>query len=89
MQSSLRWFLFKNHFLDVAGGFGSSLYCFLFITSYDHNWKLGFNPMVHTVHMGSQMFSLANLAKEVQIAYRRRIKLKRVDLADEASAPTE
>ncbi|KVH88808.1 Phosphoenolpyruvate carboxylase [Cynara cardunculus var. scolymus] len=37
----------------------------------------------------SQMLNLANLAKEVQIAYRRRIKLKRGDLADEASAPTE
>ncbi|XP_071691296.1 phosphoenolpyruvate carboxylase 2-like [Rutidosis leptorrhynchoides] len=37
----------------------------------------------------SQMLSLANLAEEVQIAYRRRIKSKRGDLADEASAPTE
>ncbi|GJR41636.1 phosphoenolpyruvate carboxylase 2 [Tanacetum coccineum] len=37
----------------------------------------------------SQMLSLANLAEEVQIAYRRRIKLKSGDLADEASAPTE
>ncbi|CAI9261142.1 unnamed protein product [Lactuca saligna] len=37
----------------------------------------------------SQMLNLANLAEEVQIAYRRRIKLKRGDLADEASAPTE
>ena len=37
----------------------------------------------------SQMLNLANLAEEVQIAYRRRIKPKRGDLADEASAPTE
>lgn len=37
----------------------------------------------------SQMLNLANLAEEVQIAYRRRIKLKRGDLADEASAATE
>lgn len=37
----------------------------------------------------SQMLNLANLAEEVQIAYRRRIKLKRGDLAYEASAPTE
>lgn len=37
----------------------------------------------------SQMLNLANLAEEVQIAYRQRTKLKRGDLADEASAPTE
>ncbi|KAL8088250.1 hypothetical protein AgCh_038143 [Apium graveolens] len=37
----------------------------------------------------SHMLNLANLAEEVQIAYRRRIKLKRGDLADEASATTE
>jgi len=35
------------------------------------------------------MLNLANLAEEVQIAHRRRIKLKRGDFADEASAPTE
>ncbi|XP_010413019.1 PREDICTED: phosphoenolpyruvate carboxylase 2-like [Camelina sativa] len=38
----------------------------------------------------SNMLSLANLAEEVQIAYRRRIKkLKKGDFADEASATTE
>ncbi|KAK2972159.1 hypothetical protein RJ640_018228 [Escallonia rubra] len=37
----------------------------------------------------SHMLNLANLAEEVQIAYRRRIKLKKGDLADEASAATE
>jgi phosphoenolpyruvate carboxylase len=37
----------------------------------------------------SHMLNLANLAEEVQIAHRRRIKLKRGDFADEASAPTE
>ncbi|PWA50965.1 Phosphoenolpyruvate carboxylase [Artemisia annua] len=37
----------------------------------------------------SQILTLANLTEEVQVAYRRRIKLKRGDLADEASAPTE
>ncbi|KAI3732124.1 hypothetical protein L1987_63322 [Smallanthus sonchifolius] len=37
----------------------------------------------------SQMLNLANLAEEVQIACRQRTKLKRGDLADEASAPTE
>ncbi|KAL1812769.1 hypothetical protein ACET3Z_022834 [Daucus carota] len=37
----------------------------------------------------SHMLNLANLAEEVQIAYRRRIKLKKGDLADEASATTE
>ncbi|KAK1388824.1 Phosphoenolpyruvate carboxylase [Heracleum sosnowskyi] len=37
----------------------------------------------------SHMLNLANLAEEVQIAFRRRIKLKRGDLADEASATTE
>lgn len=35
------------------------------------------------------MLNLANLAEEVQIAYRRRIKLKKGDFADEASATTE
>ncbi|KAJ6792404.1 phosphoenolpyruvate carboxylase 2 [Iris pallida] len=38
----------------------------------------------------SHMLNLANLAEEVQIAYRRRIKLKKKgDFADEASATTE
>lgn len=37
----------------------------------------------------SHMLNLANLAEEVQIAYRRRIKLKKGNLADEASATTE
>ncbi|KAJ7948440.1 Phosphoenolpyruvate carboxylase [Quillaja saponaria] len=37
----------------------------------------------------SHMLSLANLAEEVQIAYRRRIKLKKGDFADENSATTE
>ncbi|KAM0049913.1 putative phosphoenolpyruvate carboxylase [Helianthus debilis subsp. tardiflorus] len=37
----------------------------------------------------SQMLNLANLAEEVQIAHRQRTKLRRGDLADEASAPTE
>lgn len=37
----------------------------------------------------SHMLNLANLAEEVQIAYRRRIKLKKGDFADEASATTE
>ncbi|XP_072984319.1 phosphoenolpyruvate carboxylase 1 isoform X1 [Typha latifolia] len=37
----------------------------------------------------SHMLNLANLAEEVQIAYRRRNKLKRGDFADEASATTE
>jgi phosphoenolpyruvate carboxylase len=37
----------------------------------------------------SHMLNLANLAEEVQIAHRRRIKRKRGDFADEASAPTE
>lgn len=35
------------------------------------------------------MLNLANLAEEVQIAYRRRIKLKKHDFSDEASATTE
>ncbi|RWW43371.1 hypothetical protein BHE74_00050987 [Ensete ventricosum] len=35
------------------------------------------------------MLNLANLAEEVQIAYRRRIKLKKGDFADENSAITE
>lgn len=35
------------------------------------------------------MLNLANLAEEVLIAYRRRIKLKKGDIADEASATTE
>ncbi|KAK3133879.1 hypothetical protein QOZ80_6AG0542260 [Eleusine coracana subsp. coracana] len=35
------------------------------------------------------MLNLANLAEEVQIAHRRRNKLKRGDFADEASATTE
>jgi phosphoenolpyruvate carboxylase len=37
----------------------------------------------------SHMLNLANLAEEVQIANRRRTKLKRGDFGDEASAPTE
>ncbi|MQM17452.1 hypothetical protein Taro_050423 [Colocasia esculenta] len=37
----------------------------------------------------SHMLNLANLAEEVQIAHRRRIKLKRGDFADENSAATE
>ncbi|XP_050226804.1 phosphoenolpyruvate carboxylase 2 [Mercurialis annua] len=37
----------------------------------------------------AHMLNLANLAEEVQIAYRRRIKLKKGDFADEASATTE
>lgn len=37
----------------------------------------------------SNMLNLANLAEEVQIAYRRRSKLKKRDLSDEASATTE
>ncbi|KAG8386807.1 hypothetical protein BUALT_Bualt03G0187200 [Buddleja alternifolia] len=37
----------------------------------------------------SNMLNLANLAEEVQIAYRRRIKLKKRDFSDEASATTE
>ena len=38
----------------------------------------------------SHMLNLANLAEEVQIAYRRRIKkLKKGDFADESSATTE
>lgn len=37
----------------------------------------------------SHMLNLANLAEEVQIAYRRRVKLKRGDFADENSATTE
>ncbi|KAL6644285.1 hypothetical protein ACP70R_015893 [Stipagrostis hirtigluma subsp. patula] len=37
----------------------------------------------------SQMLNLANLAEEVQIAYRKRSKLKKGDLADESSALTE
>ncbi|XP_057792370.1 phosphoenolpyruvate carboxylase 2-like [Salvia miltiorrhiza] len=37
----------------------------------------------------SHMLNLANLAEEVQIAYRRRIKLKKHDFSDEASATTE
>ncbi|XP_031106765.1 phosphoenolpyruvate carboxylase, housekeeping isozyme-like [Ipomoea triloba] len=37
----------------------------------------------------SNMLNLANLAEEVQIAYRRRSKLKKCDLSDEASATTE
>lgn len=35
------------------------------------------------------MLNLANLAEEVQIAYRRRIKQKKGDFADENSATTE
>ncbi|KAM7271469.1 hypothetical protein ACFE04_030683 [Oxalis oulophora] len=37
----------------------------------------------------SHMLNLANLAEEVQIAFRRRIKMKKGDFADEASATTE
>ncbi|KAL2466657.1 Phosphoenolpyruvate carboxylase 1 [Abeliophyllum distichum] len=37
----------------------------------------------------SNMLNLANLAEEVQIAYRRRSKLKKRDFSDEASATTE
>ncbi|KAF6176058.1 hypothetical protein GIB67_000152 [Kingdonia uniflora] len=37
----------------------------------------------------SHMLNLANLAEEVQIAYRRRIKFKKGDFADENSATTE
>ncbi|KAK4484496.1 hypothetical protein RD792_007079 [Penstemon davidsonii] len=37
----------------------------------------------------SHMLNLANLAEEVQIAFRRRIKLKKRDFYDEASATTE
>ena len=37
----------------------------------------------------SHMLNLANLAEEVQIAYRRRIKLKKGDFVDEANATTE
>ena len=37
----------------------------------------------------SHMLNLANLAEEVQIAYRRRVKLKKGDFADENSAITE
>lgn len=37
----------------------------------------------------SHMLNLSNLAEEVQIAHRRRIKLKKGDFADEASATTE
>lgn len=37
----------------------------------------------------AHMLNLANLAEEVQIAYRRRIKLKKGDFADENSATTE
>ncbi|CAL1394156.1 unnamed protein product [Linum trigynum] len=37
----------------------------------------------------SNMLTLANLAEEVQIAHRRRIKLKKGDFADENSATTE
>ncbi|KAG6494026.1 hypothetical protein ZIOFF_049044 [Zingiber officinale] len=37
----------------------------------------------------SHMLNLANLAEEVQIAYRRRAKLKKGDFADENSAATE
>ncbi|KAF8641997.1 hypothetical protein HU200_067510 [Digitaria exilis] len=37
----------------------------------------------------SHMLNLANLAEEVQIAYRRRIKLKKGNFADENSAITE
>ncbi|KAG2681691.1 hypothetical protein I3843_11G156600 [Carya illinoinensis] len=37
----------------------------------------------------SHMLNLANLAEEVQIAYRRRNKLKKGDFADENSAATE
>ncbi|KAJ6334806.1 hypothetical protein OIU77_024901 [Salix suchowensis] len=37
----------------------------------------------------SRLLNLANLAEEVQIAYRRRIKLKKGDFGDENSATTE
>jgi len=37
----------------------------------------------------SHMLNLANLAEEVQIAHRRRIKLKKGDFVDENSATTE
>ncbi|KAK8924170.1 Phosphoenolpyruvate carboxylase 2 [Platanthera zijinensis] len=37
----------------------------------------------------SHMLNLSNLAEEVQIAHRRRIKLKKGDFCDEASATTE
>ncbi|WJZ99095.1 hypothetical protein VitviT2T_017569 [Vitis vinifera] len=37
----------------------------------------------------SNMLTLANLAEEVQIAFRRRIKLKKGDFHDESSATTE
>lgn len=37
----------------------------------------------------SHMLNLANLAEEVQIAFRRRIKLKKGDFIDENSATTE
>lgn len=37
----------------------------------------------------SNMLNLANLAEEVQIAFRRRIKLKKGDFHDESSATTE
>ncbi|CAA3026602.1 phosphoenolpyruvate carboxylase-like [Olea europaea subsp. europaea] len=37
----------------------------------------------------SNMLNLGNLAEEVQIAYRRRTKLKKRDFSDEASATTE
>ena len=37
----------------------------------------------------SHMLNLANLAEEVQIAFRRRIKLKKGDFHDESSATTE
>lgn len=37
----------------------------------------------------SNMLNLANLAEEVQIAYRRRNKLKKGDFADENNATTE
>ncbi|KAL9669923.1 hypothetical protein QQ045_007473 [Rhodiola kirilowii] len=37
----------------------------------------------------SHVLNLANLAEEVQIVYRRRIKLKKRDFAVEASATTE
>ncbi|KAL6140747.1 hypothetical protein ACLB2K_059043 [Fragaria x ananassa] len=37
----------------------------------------------------SHMLNLANMAEEVQMAYRRRIKLKKGDFVDEANATTE
>ncbi|KAE8701082.1 hypothetical protein F3Y22_tig00110548pilonHSYRG00156 [Hibiscus syriacus] len=37
----------------------------------------------------SHMLNLANLAEEVQIAHRRRIKLKKGDFTDESSTTTE